>query len=148
LSLILDSAPLIALMDRRDRLHAAVARALKEETGPLVLPAAAAAEVDHLAGVRLGRRAREGFYADLAQGSIEVACLEAEDYGLLQGLDQRYADLDVGLVDLSIVILAHRFGTRRILTFDERHFRALRPIGGGEFTLLPADGTRSRRRTS
>jgi uncharacterized protein len=37
------------------------------------------------------------------------------------------------------VILAGRFETRRILTFDERHFRALRPLDGGSFTLLPAD---------
>jgi hypothetical protein len=32
-----------------------------------------------------------------------------------------------------------RLGTRRILTFDQRHFRAVRPIHGGVFTLLPAD---------
>jgi hypothetical protein len=37
------------------------------------------------------------------------------------------------------VIVAERFGTRRLLTFDERHFRKLRPLGGGHFTLLPAD---------
>jgi predicted nucleic acid-binding protein len=43
------------------------------------------------------------------------------------------------LADLSIVVLAHRFRTTRIATFDERHFRALRPLDGGSFTLLPAD---------
>jgi hypothetical protein len=26
-----------------------------------------------------------------------------------------------------------------LLTFDERHFRALRPLNGGRFTLLPND---------
>lgn len=54
-------------------------------------------------------------------------------------LDQQYADLDVGLADLSVVVLARRFGTRRILTYDERHFRTLRPLDGGAFTLLPSD---------
>jgi hypothetical protein len=36
--------------------------------------------------------------------------------------------------------LAGRYRTRRLLTFDERHFRALRPLGGrGQFKLLPID---------
>ena len=52
----------------------------------------------------------------------------------------RYADLDVGLADLSVVILAHRFRTTRVVTFDERHFRAIQPLGDGSFILLPVDG--------
>jgi hypothetical protein len=35
--------------------------------------------------------------------------------------------------------LAERYGTRRLLTFDERHFRAVTPLQGGAFELLPAD---------
>lgn len=49
---------------------------------------------------------------------------------------------DVGLADLSVV-LARRFGTRRIPTFDERHFQAPRRLDGGAFTLLPADEGRN-----
>jgi hypothetical protein len=51
----------------------------------------------------------------------------------------RYPDLTPGLADLSVVVLAHRFRTDRLLTFDERGFRALRPLAGGRFTLLPKD---------
>jgi hypothetical protein len=40
-----------------------------------------------------------------------------------------------------VVILAHRFRTRRLLTFDERDFRAITPLSGGSFTLLPRDMT-------
>ena len=47
--------------------------------------------------------------------------------------------LNLGLADLSVAVLASRLGTRRILTFDQRHFRAVRPIQGGTFTLLPDD---------
>lgn len=49
------------------------------------------------------------------------------------------ADLDAGLAGLSVVALAHRFDTPRILTFHERHFRVLRPLSGGSFVLLPGD---------
>jgi hypothetical protein len=44
---------------------------------------------------------------------------------------------------LSVVILAHRFRTRRLLTFDERHFHAITPLAGGSFTLLPRDNVRA-----
>ncbi len=54
-------------------------------------------------------------------------------------LERRYEDLDAGLADLSVVVAAHQYGTRRILTSDERHFRALRPVDGGNFTQFPAD---------
>ena len=51
-------------------------------------------------------------------------------------LERRYEDLDAGLADLSVVV---RQQTRRLLTFDEHHFRTLRPLNGGRFPLLPAD---------
>jgi predicted nucleic acid-binding protein len=54
-------------------------------------------------------------------------------------LDEQYADLDLGLADLSVVVLAHRFRTTRLLTFDERDFRAVTPLAGGSFTLIPRD---------
>ena len=54
-------------------------------------------------------------------------------------MERRYDDLDAGLADLSAIVVAERYGTRRLLTFDEGHFRALRPLRGGHFTLLPAD---------
>lgn len=50
-----------------------------------------------------------------------------------------YRDLMIGLADASILVLAGRYRTNRILTLDERHFRALRTPRGEHFTLLPAD---------
>jgi predicted nucleic acid-binding protein len=54
-------------------------------------------------------------------------------------LEERYADLDLGLVDCAIVVIAGRPRTHRLLTFDERHFRSVRPLDGGSFVLPPAD---------
>ncbi len=46
----------------------------------------------------------------------------------------------IGLTDASLVVLAARYGTTRLLTLDEKHFRAIRPLRGDTFTILPADG--------
>jgi uncharacterized protein len=35
--------------------------------------------------------------------------------------------------------LAARLDCTRVATFDERHFRAVAPLQGGAFSVLPAD---------
>jgi predicted nucleic acid-binding protein len=138
-TLILDAAPLVALADPGDPKSADVNSVLASEPGQLVLPAPISAEVDYLLGVRFGAPARRAFLADLAAGRYEVAALAAEDYVEVASLDARYADLGLGLADCAAVVLARRFGTRRLLSFDERHFRTVSPLQGGAFELLPAD---------
>jgi predicted nucleic acid-binding protein len=139
MTLVVDAAPLVALADRRDLMQSTVEKLLHDEPGELIIPAPTTAEVDYLLGRRIGRPARLAFLEDLAAARFGVASLDADDFRMIADLERRYGDLDAGLADLSAVVIAHRFRTRRILTFDERHFRALRPLAGGHFTLLPVD---------
>jgi hypothetical protein len=138
-TLVIDAAPLVALADEREPRREEIFAVLRSERGGLVVPAPVTAEVDYVLGRRFGPAARRAFMEDLAARRYESPGLEARDYEVALDLDRRYADLDVGLADLSIVVLAGKLGTRRILTFDERHFRAVRPLQGGTFSLLPAD---------
>jgi uncharacterized protein len=140
-TLIVDAAPLVALADRRDPLQATIEAVLCDETGELVIPAPTTAEVDYLLGRRLGRAARLAFLDDLAAGRFTVASLDVADHAVVTDLERRYHDLDAGLADLAAVVLAHRYGTLRLLTFDQRHFRTLQPLTGGSFTLLPSEGS-------
>jgi uncharacterized protein len=140
-TLVIDAAPLVALADRRDPMKPRVEAVLRKESGELVIPAPVTSEVDYLLGRRLGRAARLAFLEDLAAGRFTVGCLDEEDHRVVLDLERRYDDLDVGLADLSAVVIARRHNTRRLLTFDERHFRALRPLSGGRFTLLPVDSS-------
>ena len=111
-TLILDAAPLVALADRRDPIGQQIETLLQREPGELVVPAPVTAEVDYLLGQRLGRGARVAFLDDLAVGRFTVGCLEAEDHEVVIDLERRYADLDVGLPDLSVVVLSLRDGAR------------------------------------
>jgi hypothetical protein len=38
-----------------------------------------------------------------------------------------------------VIAIARRYETSRIVSFDERHFRAVTPLQGGAFTILPYD---------
>ncbi len=129
----------MALGDSKDPRHKAVRDVLQSEAGQLVIPAPVTAEVDYLVRQRGGPEAGRRFLEDLAMGRLQVESLSVEEHGLALALHDRYRDLDLGLADLSVAVLAHRHRTRRILTFDERDFRAVESLAGGSFTLLPAD---------
>jgi uncharacterized protein len=138
-TLIIDAAPLVALGDSRDPLHSRVGDMLQTERGDLVVPAPVSAEADYLIRHRGTAQAARAFLRDVAAGRFLVEGLTAEEHAIAARLDEQYADLQLGLADASVVILAKRFRTTRLLTFDERDFRAVTPLGGGHFTLLPRD---------
>jgi predicted nucleic acid-binding protein len=138
-TLVVDAAPLVALADEREPRRLAILDLLRAEKGNLFVPAPVTAEIDYLLGQRFGPPARRAFLEDLRARRYESPGLDAEDYAAALELDRRYADLDLGLADLAVAVIARKLGTRRILTFDERHFRVVRPLQGGVFTLLPAD---------
>lgn len=139
LTLIIDAAPLVALADIRDRHLNEVRRLLEQEPGDLVLPAPVSTEAEYLLRRRVGVQAARALLQDIAEGRFRLECMTQDEHGLAVQVHDRYAALALGLTDLSVIVLAHRFRTRRLLTFDERGFRAVTPLGGGTFLLLPAD---------
>jgi uncharacterized protein len=139
LTLLVDAAPVVALADPREPNRDKILEILAGEPGALVIPAPVTAEIDYLLGQRFGHAARRAFLRDLAAGRFTVASLEREDYATIVELERRYEDLQLGLADCALVVLADRYRTDRIVSFDERHFRAVAPLSGDAFTLLPAD---------
>ncbi len=139
MTVVIDAAPLVAFGDANDPHFTRIDELLRTIDGPLIIPAPVTAEVDYLLGQRVGHEPRRNFIADLAAGRFTVACLEREDYATIGALDARYADLELGLADCALIVIADRYKTNRILSFDERHFRAVIPLQGGAFTILPSD---------
>ena len=139
MTVVVDAGPLVALADIHEPRRGAILDLLEAERGGLFIPAPVTAELDYLLGQRFGPPARRAFLEDLCAGRYESPGLDGRDYEAASDLDRRYAELNLGLADLSVAVIAGRLGTRRLLTFDERHFRAVRPWQGGTFTLLPAD---------
>lgn len=101
------------------------------------------AEADYLILNRLGIDVELAFLDDLAGGTFVVENLMRKELGLARDLARRHRDLELGLADVSMVVLANRYATRRIVTFDERAFRTVAPLQGGTFTVLPADANPS-----
>src|SRR6266540_2395540 len=139
MALLLDAGALYAQADSADPHHAQVAEILQAERGPLIASAIGIAEADYLILTRLGVDVELAFLEDLAEGTFQVECLSRPELAAALAVARRHRDLAIGLADASLVVLAQRFRTRRLLTFDERAFRNVAPLQGGAFVLLPAD---------
>lgn len=139
MALIVDAGALYSQADRNDPSHEAVAGLLRAERGPLVTSQVAAAEADYLILTRLGVDVELAFLDDLAAGTFVADGLTTEDLATARDVARRHRDLELGLADASLVVLAHRHRTRRLVTLDERCFRAVSPLQGGAFELLPRD---------
>jgi len=137
--LLLDAGALYAQADRADPYHSATADLLRAEDGPLVASAFAVAEADYLIFTRLGLDVEIAFLEDLAEGAFQLECLTRSELRIAGSIVRQYRDLALGLADASLVVLAQRFHTLRLVTFDYRAFRTVLPLQGGTFQLLPAD---------
>jgi len=136
---LLDTSGLLSAIDESQRQHPRCAETLSEAISPLMLSPFVLAELDYLLATQVGEQAQLALLDEVARGVYRLEPFGADDIAAARTIMLRYADLAFGLADASIVVLAERYGTRDVLTLDERHFRALRVSGGKRFRVLPAD---------
>jgi len=137
--IVVDTSAILAYMNSADAHHDIVRSWLQDVDDDLVTTPLIIAEVDHLVAARGGRAALSALRADLAAGAYIGEWWPAAIASAVR-VAERYADTGLGLADASLVALAERLNTIDIATLDERHFRAVRPLVGGDaFRLLPRD---------
>lgn len=139
MTLIADSGALYALYDADDLNHLATRRAVERERGEIIVPTAILSEIDYLLREFLGVEAELDFLESLQAGAFALEPFTSSDLERCRELIARYRDLDLGVADASVMATAERFGVSRVLTVDERDFRAVLSKDGRPFTLVPAD---------
>lgn len=77
---------------------------------------------------RLGKSAARELLDDVAAEAFELVDFDYGDVGSANGVIDRYTDLDIGIADASLVVIAARYQTLHLLTFDHRHFRTVAPL--------------------
>jgi hypothetical protein len=139
MAIIADSGAVYGLYDRSDAFHSGIRSAIETVRDRIILPAPVLGEIDYLLRVRLGNSALLRFLEDIQEGAFAIEMVTLADLHRCAVLIAKYHDLDLGLSDASVVAIAERLGTNRILTVDQRDFRAIRSVHGRPFRLLPAD---------
>jgi len=137
--IVLDTSGLLAWIDASQRLHGAIAAAMKDVSSPYLLSPFVLAELDYLVATRVGRNEEHALLEEIEGGAYDLVPFTYEDVGRARSVIMRFEDLQIGLADASIVVIAKRYRTHDILTLDERHFRTLTGIDRRPFRLLPAD---------
>jgi len=137
LALILDSGVTFAALDADDPDHDACAELLRDANESLAVPALTLSEVDYWCQRRLRPQAWLTFLEDLLAGAYELEHPTQGDLERCHELQRAYADLEVGVVDASVLALAERLGEAKLATLDHRHFGVMRPAHAPALQLLP-----------
>jgi len=138
MSVIADSGAIYALYDSKDKYHTSVRQVIQQESGTIIIPTVILVEIDYLIREFVGIHAELDFIADIMDGSYQLEPLLADDFRRCYDLINQYQGLDLGLADTAVMVIAERLDIYRVLTVDERDFRAVKPKKK-PFVLLPAD---------
>jgi uncharacterized protein len=135
--IVLDTGPLVAALNSKDKHHEECANLLRAHSGQLLVPAPVLTEVCWLLDSTRGPQAEAAFLEAVAHGELDLVALTVFDIHRMAELVRRYADLPLGAVDASVIAVAERLHIMDIATLDRRHFTVVRPSQGKTFNLLP-----------
>jgi predicted nucleic acid-binding protein len=129
MKILVDTAPIVAAANDRDSTHHMARTAMRKLRRNAVIPSPVLVEADHLIRDRAGNDAARGFLRAVADGTHEVAYMTARLMERAVEFDAKYADLNLGFVDASVMAIAER-RKMPIFTFDFRGFRATESAEG------------------
>ena len=132
---LLDTGPLVAIVDPNEADHELCVATLAEIQPPLltcwsvITEAAWLLRRDPSAVKRMLQGAQTGFFTLLPLTDADLSKIEA--------LHSRYADLNTQIADLALLHLAQRDNLETVFTLDRRDFAVFRLTGKKHLRLLP-----------
>ena len=130
--LLVDTGPLVALANKRDKHHEGCTNFLASYRGRLLTTWAVLTEFSHLAS---SIPATIALYQWIARGGMGINPLGRDE--LVSTIDwiTRYADRPMDLADASLVITALKTGCNDVWTLDRADFETYRLPGRKRFRL-------------
>ena len=132
---MIDTGPLVALLDTDDRDHARCVRAARQLSDDLATTWPVLTEAMYL--LSRAPKAQDALLAWVEDRALQAAVLDADDAREMRVLMTRYRDLPMDFGDASLVRVAGREGIRRVFTLDRRDFNIYRTSAGRPFDIVP-----------
>lgn len=132
-ALICDTGALLDYLARGAPDHQAFRQAIDSARARYV-PALVLSEVDYF--LRASRTAMRCLVRDLTRGAFTFVPTTLSMVERAMEIDRRFASLELGLVDASVVALAEEVDVRRLATRDVADFSAVRLRDGSAFELV------------
>jgi predicted nucleic acid-binding protein len=133
---VADTGFVVALLNRTDTMHGIVTKVYAQHR-QILLPQTVLAEVAYLVGRNAGTVTLVTFLQGLRASRFSLVALIDEDLMRVAAILADYADSRIDFVDASVMAVAERFGSTKILTLDRRDFRLFRPRHCDSFEILP-----------
>lgn len=133
---LLDTGPIVALLDASDQWHAGCALAVTELIERCVTTEAVVTEACHMVG---RGRARATLVLDfLLDADVPVLSLDRPAMRHAARLMDRYATVPMDFADAALVTIADGLQLGTVLTTDRRGFHTYRLASGKPFRIYPA----------
>jgi predicted nucleic acid-binding protein len=137
MSLVLDTGPIIALLNAGDPDHERCAALVAGAEEDLVIPAPVMVEVDYWCRKLLDLETLEVLLEDVAAGAYRWFELGLTGTRRAVELEKTYRDLGLGFVDAAVIATCELFDEDRVVTLDRRHMGTVRPGHRQLLRLLP-----------
>lgn len=137
MSLVLDTGPIIALLNSDDPDHRRCLDLVSTTQEDLVIPSLVMVEVDYWCRKLLGPEAADVLADDITSGAYRWFEIDTAAMRRAVEIGKQYWDLDLGFVDASVVATCELLDEDRVVSLDRRHFSIIRPAHRPSLRVLP-----------
>jgi predicted nucleic acid-binding protein len=130
---IVDTGPLVALLDASDAAHGWTVRQFRQITGPLLTCEAVVAEALYL--LRMLRPAQEKILAWIDSGVLVSPFVLNDEVAQIRALWKKHADVPMSLADACLVRMSEQYDRHSVCTLD-RDFTIYRKYGRKPIPLI------------
>jgi predicted nucleic acid-binding protein len=131
--ILVDSGPLIALFDGKDKYHEASVAFVKANQFELVTTLASITETHYM--LDFSAKAQFDFLGWVSAGAVRLEPIAANDLQTIRERIKKYSDLPMDFADACLVFLAEKLNINSIATIDN-DFEIYKFKGKKSFTTL------------
>ncbi len=122
--ILVDTGPLVALLDPQDAQHARCRQVLRTLQEPLFTTVAVLTEAFHM--LSPGSYGADRLREFIGRGGLAVWFLDETSLQRAFALMEQYADHPMDLADASLIVAAEALPTRKVFTIDRQDFATYR----------------------
>lgn len=133
---LVDTAAVVALINRADRHHTAAAEWFQRFRGQLLTTEAVVTETAYVLAASQNHQRAALIWFERARAAGLLVVEPVADYAAVARIIAQYANLPCDYADASLIALAERSGVTAIATIGQRDFSIYRVRGRRRFRIL------------
>ena len=134
-NLVIDTGPLVALLDRSERNHAGCVEVLRKWRGKIITTEAVLTEALYL--LNATSQAQQNFLELFTREAILLLPSSPQSLRRVATLMKKYQDVPMDYADATLVAVCEELNSNTVFTLDRRGFVVYRVNGRKTFEILP-----------